>query len=150
MNPASHPNPDKKRFPKWLKFTGWFLGIMFLLNLLTGLGLKWYGSTQPGGQEGFNARLQAKSAMSVLQSTLWLHKLFNGSYPSEAEGLASLIPEDEKSEVRGMPKNPDNLLDPWKRKFQYRFPGTHNKDSYDLFSLGPDGIEGTEDDITNW
>jgi general secretion pathway protein G len=29
-------------------------------------------------------------------------------------------------------------------------PGTHNPDSYDVWSLGPDGINGTQDDIGNW
>ena len=29
-------------------------------------------------------------------------------------------------------------------------PGEHNRDDYDLSSAGPDGVEGTADDITNW
>ncbi|MBF0386491.1 MAG: type II secretion system protein GspG, partial [Candidatus Omnitrophica bacterium] len=31
----------------------------------------------------------------------------------------------------------------------YTAPGTHNKDSYDLSSLGVDGVE-SADDVTNW
>ena len=30
------------------------------------------------------------------------------------------------------------------------FPGKHNANSYDLLSVGPDGKEGTDDDIGNW
>ena len=33
--------------------------------------------------------------------------------------------------------------------YVYRYPGTHNANGYDLYSLGPDGREGN-DDITNW
>jgi len=29
-------------------------------------------------------------------------------------------------------------------------PGRQNPQSYDLFSKGPDSVEGTNDDITNW
>ena len=41
-------------------------------------------------------------------------------------------------------------LDPWGEPYQYRFPGVKNKGSFDLFSKGPDKLEGTEDDIGNW
>jgi general secretion pathway protein G len=40
-------------------------------------------------------------------------------------------------------------LDPWKHPYQYRYPGTKNTDGYDVFSLGPDGVE-SGDDIGNW
>jgi general secretion pathway protein G len=42
------------------------------------------------------------------------------------------------------------LVDPWGRKLAYRNPGKHNPGGYDVFSLGPDGVENTEDDIGNW
>ena len=43
-------------------------------------------------------------------------------------------------------------MDPWGKPYLYRFPGTHNNE-FDLFSYGPDGVEGGEGDnadITNW
>lgn len=45
---------------------------------------------------------------------------------------------------------PDGLMDPWARKITYRNPGKRNAGGYDVFSLGPDGLENTEDDIGNW
>jgi general secretion pathway protein G len=45
----------------------------------------------------------------------------------------------------------DNLpLDPWQNAYIYRFPGEHDTNGYDLLSAGPDGKEGTSDDIGNW
>ena len=38
--------------------------------------------------------------------------------------------------------------DKWGHKLIYRCPGTVDPASYDLLSAGPDGIEGTADDIT--
>ena len=40
--------------------------------------------------------------------------------------------------------------DPWGNAYEYKYPGTHNKGSYDLWSKGPDGSSGTADDIGNW
>lgn len=39
--------------------------------------------------------------------------------------------------------------DPWGRPYIYKSPGTHNND-YDLYSSGPNSIEGDSDDIGNW
>jgi general secretion pathway protein G len=41
-------------------------------------------------------------------------------------------------------------LDPWNEAYQYRYPGTKNAESYDLFSSGRDKKPDTEDDIGNW
>jgi hypothetical protein len=41
-------------------------------------------------------------------------------------------------------------LDPWDHEYHYVCPGTHNVDSYDLCSFGPDGKSGGSDDFTNW
>ena len=41
-------------------------------------------------------------------------------------------------------------MDPWGKPYGYACPGTNKPNSYDLWSAGPDGIEGNEDDVTNW
>ena len=47
------------------------------------------------------------------------------------------------------PKNL-KLLDPWGRPYRYRKGyGAENPD-FDLWSIGPDGKDNTEDDIRNW
>ena len=40
--------------------------------------------------------------------------------------------------------------DPWGNPYIYYYPGKHNPNAYDLLSVGPDGKEGTDDDIGNW
>ncbi len=42
---------------------------------------------------------------------------------------------------------PKKQKDPWNRDFILRCPGTINTDGIDVISLGPDGQEGTADDI---
>jgi general secretion pathway protein G len=41
-------------------------------------------------------------------------------------------------------------IDPWGRPYQYKSPGIHSQTGFDLYSLGKDGTEGNEDDVTNW
>ena len=42
------------------------------------------------------------------------------------------------------------IRDYWEQEFRYLSPGIHNKQSFDLFSLGQDRITGSADDINNW
>jgi len=41
-------------------------------------------------------------------------------------------------------------VDPWDNPYVYYYPGKHSTNSYDLLSVGPDGKEGTKDDIVSW
>ncbi len=43
-----------------------------------------------------------------------------------------------------------DITDGYGEPFHYRSPGTNNPESYDLWSLGNDGLDGTDDDLTNW
>ena len=40
--------------------------------------------------------------------------------------------------------------DPWGQPYIYYYPGKHSANSYDLLSVGPDGKEGTDDDVVSW
>lgn len=101
------------------------------------------------------ARVSAAKAdiQANLATALDLFELDNGFYPTTEQGLEAL------RSLPALPPVPKNWkgpylkkklsLDPWGRAYLYRSPGTHNAD-YDLFSLGADGVESTNDDITNW
>lgn len=87
----------------------------------------------------------AQGDLSSLDTALKLYRLDTGSYPTTEQGLDVLMVATGKGPY--LEKTP---LDPWRNKYQYRFPGVHRPTSYDLFSMGHDGREGTEDDIANW
>ena len=79
------------------------------------------------------------------------YKLAIGKYPSTEEGLNALLNAPESAGdrwkgpyVRSLP------LDPWGNPYQYRYPAQKSKDGYDVWSMGPDGQNETEDDIGNW
>ncbi len=76
-----------------------------------------------------------------------------GRYPTTTEGLYALLqaPADVQSEWSGPYLERNTIpLDPWGSEYQYRCPGQYNPDGYDIYSFGPDGKLGGDDDITNW
>jgi general secretion pathway protein G len=93
----------------------------------------------------------------AIASGLKRYRFHLDRYPDSDEGLKAMyeIPSsvDEDS---GRWKGPymetplEELRDPYGNEFRYRSPGEFNEDSYDLWSMGPDGRDGTEDDIKNW
>ncbi len=72
--------------------------------------------------------------------------------PTTEQGLKALvekptiepIPENYRAFMEEMPK------DPWGAEYKYRFPAQKSKKPYDVWTMGADGLDGTEDDMGNW
>jgi general secretion pathway protein G len=95
------------------------------------------------------------SQIHNFQSALRQYYLDIGVYPSTEQGLQALIVRPTTPPASELWKGP--YLQPpvvrkdsWGHDFIYVNPGTHDTNGYDLFSVGPDGIPGTKDDIGNW
>ncbi len=76
------------------------------------------------------------------------YRLDTGSYP--AEGLEALIRSPSGEDQWRGPYLDNIPNDPWGNPYRYKFPGTRSNRGYDVWSLGPDGIDSTSDDIGNW
>lgn len=84
-----------------------------------------------------------------IKSALGQYEVDNGFYPKSLQDLIQQ-PGNAKN-WHGPYFDPPKLpVDPWGNPYVYYYPGKHNASSYDLLSVGPDGKEGTEDDIGNW
>ncbi|WP_255558689.1 type II secretion system major pseudopilin GspG [Horticoccus luteus] len=121
-----------------------------ILGLLVGLAVV-KTDTIFGGAQVTTAKLFVNESMATPLTT---YRLQMGDYPSTAEGIQALItpPQGKADRWHGpyiQARGDKQPLDPWGHPYQYRYPGTHNKNSYDVFSLGPDGTE-SDDDIGNW
>jgi general secretion pathway protein G len=94
----------------------------------------------------------AVTDISTMDTQLEAYETDNGKYPSSEEGLAALLvnPGNLPNWHGPYLKKNDIPKDPWGNQYVYRFPGSHNVNSPDLFSTGPDGHEGGGDDIDNW
>ena len=81
---------------------------------------------------------------------LKLYELDNGAYPSSGEGLNALLTKPSSAINWNGPYLERKPIDPWGREYQYECPGDNRPQDYDLYSLGKDGQEDSEDDVTNW
>ncbi len=71
--------------------------------------------------------------------------------PTTEQGLDALMvkPTTEPIPQRWTKMLQRKHTDPWGMAYGYRTPGKNNPKSFDLFSLGPDRVE-SSDDIGNW
>jgi len=93
----------------------------------------------------------AQTQISNLEVALDAFEVDNGYYPQGSDGLRALMeqPSDAKN-WRGPYLKRAVEEDPWGHPYVYEYPGRQNVDSYDLYSMGPDGQAGGNDDVTNW
>ncbi len=99
------------------------------------------------------ARLK-KAAIDIqqLESALEMYKLRNNVFPTTEQGLEALV---TASSIDPIPRNfpADGFIkrlpaDPWGNEYQLMNPGEMG--TIDIFSNGPDGQPGTDDDVGNW
>ncbi len=83
----------------------------------------------------------AKSQVTLLKSPIDLYFSNTGQYPPTLEALYQGLQDPYCDPVP---------LDPWGGQYKITAPGTHNPSTYDVWSSGPDGQDGSEDDIGNW
>ena len=103
-----------------------------------------------------DARISAaKQQLATFRSVLGNYEMDTGRYPTTDQGLKALVtnPGIEASSTRKWKgpyldvQNAEVPKDPWGHDYIYLFPGQKNASGYDLFSLGPDGTGGNEDDV---
>jgi general secretion pathway protein G len=92
----------------------------------------------------------AKHAIAYFDRALTEFYRDTARYPSTEEGLSILTRAKNKM---GKTYVNRSIVDPWGIPYQYRCPGTHHTQSFDLWSYGADkvsGGQGWDRDITNW
>ena len=103
---------------------------------------------------GDSDRKAAKGQIGLFEPALKMYYLHLKQYPSTAGGLEALRtpPGDlaNPAKWQGPYLEKPVPLDPWDRPYQYAAPGKFNPTSFDIWTLGPDGVDGTEDDVGNW
>src|SRR2546422_461060 len=93
----------------------------------------------------------AETQISAFSTALGIFETDNGYYPKGKDGLQDLRTQPRDAQNWHAPyMEKDIPPDPWGHPYIYVCPGKHNPSGCDLYSVGPDGREGNEDDITNW
>lgn len=123
------------------------LVVMIILGLLASLvGPRLFGKVDKAKQQTAQAQIE------LLSTALASFRLDVGRFPTEEEGLNSLIERPSNLQkwdgsylAKEIPK------DPWGNDYVYKMPGEHGP--YDLMSYGMDGVsggEGNDLDIVSW
>ena len=92
----------------------------------------------------------AKIQIESFSAALDLYYLDNGGYPNANEGLTALVERPPSALAWNGPylKGTRVPLDPWGHAYRYRALSDHLP-PFEITSFGPDGREGSEDNISN-
>ena len=87
-----------------------------------------------------------------LSTALKMYEVDNGNFPTASEGLKALLekPAGAKNWKGPYLDKRSMLMDPWGNEYRYACPPQRGGIDYDLYSRGPDGSEGGDDDVGNW
>ncbi len=120
--------------------------VLVILGILAAVVVpKFSGRTEQARQTA------AQSQISTFGTALDAFEVDNGYYPKGKDGLQDLVQQPQNAQNWKGPYLKGQIpLDPWGNAYIYECPGRHNPSSYDLMTVGADGRDGTEDDITNW
>lgn len=136
---------------KPLSQQGFTLIEVMVVLLIIGIMASFVAPQILGNQE--EAQLK-KAAVDIqqLEGALEMYKLKNNVFPSTEQGLEALVSQPV---IEPIPRNypSDGFIkrlpqDPWGNDYLLLNPGEMG--NIDIFSVGPDGEPGTEDDIGNW
>lgn len=96
--------------------------------------------------------VRTEADIQTLSMQLKGYETFAGSLPTTEQGLRALVERPSTAPVpdRWTQMLQSSPVDAWNQPYGYRYPGRKNPRGFDLFSMGPDKQEGTEDDIGNW
>ena len=123
------------------------LVVMIIIGLLASLvGPRLFGKVDKAKQQTAQAQIE------LLSTGLASFRLDVGRFPTEEEGLNSLIEKPSDSERWDGPYLSKEIpKDPWGNDYVYKCPGEHGP--FDLMSYGMDGAQGGEEndlDIVSW
>jgi len=123
--------------------------VLVILVIIGSIAVVAIGPIQRG------AYINAASAqIKALKTPLNAYRLDQGNFPSTQQGLQALRTQPSDLAVPEKWNGPyletEIPLDPWGNPYRYEFPGKHEANQPDIWSYGPDGMDGTDDDVGNW
>lgn len=117
--------------------------VVVIIGILVGVAVP-----RLGGRVRQSQVSAARAGIENISTALRLYELDMGQFPSSLSGLVQ-NPGGASGQWRGPYLEKGMPKDPWGNDYVYSYPGSQNPGSFDLKSLGPDGVD-SADDITNW
>jgi len=137
---ASRPNINNSRL-------GFTLTEIMLVVVIIGILAALVIPRIAGSSERARVTATVTDINGGIKAAIGNYEVDNGFYPKTLQDLLQQPSNAKNWHGPYLDKPP---VDQWNNPYIYYFPGKHNPTSYDLLSAGPDGKEGTDDDIGNW
>lgn len=124
--------------------------IFAIIVLLLGLGVALCPKRELSPEQ------KTRKNIASIRAMIWAYFKSEGRFPNQKRWCRDLLFDEsddeallEDGEIRRVL---DAFFDGWGRPLRYRVPGRHNKQAFDLYSVGPDGHDdnGMGDDIGSW
>jgi general secretion pathway protein G len=119
--------------------------VLIILVIIGSLAVNVFTGTQD--KASVNA---AKSNVSLVRGAIDRYRLDMNKYPTKLADLWEKPSDTSAADKWGGPYMEQLKADPWGAEYQYSAQGKKNTDKFDFWSNGPDGQNGTDDDIGNW
>ncbi|MFH1921441.1 MAG: type II secretion system major pseudopilin GspG [Planctomycetota bacterium] len=124
--------------------------VLTILVIIASLAVVAYGPIQR------SAYIKAADTqIKAFKTPLQAYRLDIGDFPSTSQGLEGLLaaPSDLANPDKWFGPYLDSQVvpkDPWGNVYQYEYPSKNQELWPDIWSFGPDGQDGTDDDVGNW
>jgi general secretion pathway protein G len=125
---------------------GLIFGTIMVASMVVPM-LAYVGLAGRAAEEARMANCQAD--MSNIERALSTFEIDTGRYPTTGEGLAALMTPPAGIKGWTGPYLQKLPVDPWGMPYIYTYPSAHTTGLFDLYSFGPDKVEGGGDDIVN-
>jgi general secretion pathway protein G len=119
--------------------------VLVILVVLASLAVNVFSGTQEKADQR-----AAAAQVGLYKSAIEMYRFDMKKYPDDLTGLTTK-PSDAKMADRWAGPYMDKIArDPWDNEYRFAAPGKHNSEGFDVWSVGPDGQDGSADDIGNW
>ena len=120
--------------------------VITIISILVGGGIYYMMGNVDVAKE-----VKAETDIKALGTQIQVYESRNLTPPTTEQGLQALVqrPTSDPVPEKWTQLMEEVLKDPCGKQYQYKQPAERSKKGYDLYSLGPDGVD-SEDDIGNW
>jgi general secretion pathway protein G len=119
--------------------------VLVILVILASLAVNVFSGTQARAD-----RNAAAAQIGFYKSAIERYRLDTRQYPDDLQHLVTAPSDARLADKWGGPYMDKIARDPWDNEYRFAAPGKNNPDSFDVWSVGPDGQDGSADDIGNW
>lgn len=113
--------------------------VLAIIALLIAIGAVALQNVQGGAEI-----TAAEAHMNTIKVAITQYKTLNRTLPGKLEDLVN---PPANARVKKPLLKESGITDPWGNRYQYRSPGKKSGQPYEVFSMGPDGKEGGDDDV---